>query len=141
MRFLLIAVMIALLPVRAWPGDAMAMHTLAGSAETIEMVAASAHAVRAEGTFYSDSSASPLPCHEAAAATDQASHAASADPCDHTDCAQCTLCTLCQVCHSMILMLGAPPLPLLTLSTKLAHGDQTLLASVPRAPQLKPPIS
>jgi len=141
MRFLLIALMIALLPVRAWPGDAMAMHSLAGTADTIEMVASIAHSVRAEGNFYSDSNASPLPCHEAAAAADPATQATSTDPCDHTDCAQCTLCTLCQVCHSMVLMLGAPPLPLLALSTQLAHGDQTLLASVPRAPQLKPPIS
>jgi len=141
MRFLLIALMIALLPVRAWPGTAMAMQTLNASAETIEIIAVSAYAERAEGTFDSDSTASPLPCHEAAAAADQASHAASAEPCDHTDCAQCTLCTLCQVCHSMVLMLGAPPLPLLALSTQLAHGDQHLLASVPRAPQLKPPIS
>ncbi|MBK9443448.1 MAG: hypothetical protein IPN53_19990 [Comamonadaceae bacterium] len=141
MRYLLIALMIALLPVRAWPGDSMAMHTLARSAQTIEMVAISAHSARAEGTFDSDSSALPLPCHEAAAAVDQASPAASTDPCDHADCAQCTLCTLCQVCHSMVLMLGSPPLPLLALSTPLAHGDQTLLASMSRAPQLKPPIS
>jgi hypothetical protein len=141
MRFLLVALMIALLPVRAWLGDAMAMQTLSGFSETIEIVAISAGNIRAGATFYQDLTALPLPCHATAATPHHASNAATPpEACEHTDCADCHLCPLCQLCHSMVLVLAVAPWPLLALPAQWTHGDQTLFASAPRAPHLKPPI-
>lgn len=139
MRILLVALMIALLPVRAWLGDAMAMQMVTGHSNTIEIVATIPDHIRAGGTFSLNSETVALPCHEADVATGHASHDTTpTEPAAHGDCAQCSTC---QVCHGVALSLATHPLPLLALPTQLMHSGQALFASVPRAPHLKPPIS
>jgi len=139
MRLLLVALMITLLPVRAWLGDAMAMQMVAGHSNTIEIIATDADKKRAGGAFFLNLESPVQPCHDADATMDHASHITTpTDPADHSDCAKCSTC---QVCHSVALSPAAHLLPLLALPTQLAHSSHALFASVPRAPHLKPPIS
>lgn len=148
MRAVFLILMIALLPLRGWLGDAMAMQMVTGHTGTIEIVATHAYPIRAEADFSLNSQASTLPCHDAALDTAHPADpglsatllatTASGDTPAHGDCAQCTTC---QVCHSVALSPGANRLPLLTLPTQAVHSGQTRFVSVPRAPQHKPPIS
>ncbi len=127
-RFVLI-LMLVLLPLRGWVGEAMAMDMLAQSAVAIQNVAATAHHISANGTFDTEMQA---PCHgaspEAAAST-----APGSSPCG--------TCPLCQMCHTV-----AAPAPFTTLPTAwLPHAQPTTgharFASAPAAFALKPPIS
>lgn len=141
MRLLLVALMIALLPVRAWLGDAMAMQMVAGPSATLKMAESSASPVKAGATFSLNSETVPLPCHDATSAVGHASDfptsPTSTDPATHSDCAQCSTC---QVCHSVALSPVINLLPMLAMSTQVVHGGHALFASAPRAPYLKPPI-
>ena len=131
MRAVLLVLMIALLPLRAWLGDSMAMQLDIRPSTTIEIIATSADPVRARATFSLNFDDSPLPCHESASAT-------ANDLIPHGDCADCSLC---QICHSVALTAVISPLPLLALPTQAVQSGQTLFASVPRAPHIKPPIA
>ena len=142
MRLLLVALMIALLPVRAWLGDAMAMQMVAGPSATLQMAESSASHAKAGATFSLNSETVPLPCHDAASAeghwSDFPTSPTSTDPATHSDCAQCSTC---QVCHSVALSPVITLLPMLAMPTQVVHSGHALFASVPRAPYLKPPIS
>ncbi len=123
MRAIFIVLMIALLPLRAWLGDSMAMQVGMKSAYAIEIIATSADSIRAGATFSLNSNTSLLPCHDQTA---------------HGDCADCSTC---QVCHSVALAPVINLFPVLALPTQAVQSGQTLFASVPRAPHLKPPIA
>ncbi len=145
MRAAFLILMIALLPLRGWLGDAMAMQMVTGHSVTTETIATQAGPIRAGATFFLNSATAPLPCHDAESAMGHPSEpgalnttTASSDPASHSDCAQCSTC---QVCHSVALFPVIRPLPLLSLPTQLMHSGHALFASVPRAPHLKPPIS
>lgn len=105
MRHLVLALMILLLPLRGWAGDAMATH-MASEAVTIEAGAA--------GT------------HEMSAPTDCQGHSASkqADSSVPTN-ASGETCQACQACHTVALssstaidsvLFEAPSLPLVTVA-------------------------
>jgi hypothetical protein len=145
MRIVLLILMIALLPLRGWAGDAMAMQQTTKRHHAMEILAASADAVRTEDTFYSYSAGPQLPCHEIASDnglswdSDQHHSAnASGKPAEHEDCNQCNSC---QVCHSVALYPFTSPVPIVALPTPVQSKGLTLFASVPHAPHLKPPIS
>ena len=99
MRTLFLALMIALLPVRGWLGDAMAIEMVRHSMPAAEAVAGVAQA------------ATEAHCHEAGDmamnAMDNASHADHAmgdgGDNDHASHQGCGTCTACQVCHSVAL--------------------------------------
>lgn len=143
MRYLIVTLMMALLPVRAWLGDAMALSMAVGDANAMKIVAASAEPARAGSTFSLKKALTPQPCHEAHGEAHTAiSHLAETTPsADHTAHSDCNQCSTCQICHSVVLSPPAQALPLLALPTQLAHSNHALFASVPRAPHLKPPIS
>ncbi|MGJ7611767.1 MULTISPECIES: hypothetical protein [unclassified Variovorax] len=147
MRTLLLALMIALLPIRGWLGDAMAVEMVKHSLP----VAAAASASTA-------TAATEAHCHEAMQAGDhggmdmQTSAAADMpDPSAHAthdahdsagaDHQGCGTCTACQVCHTVALggmplvdtVHGAPQAP------PAAHASR--FASAEPAQGLKPPIS
>lgn len=148
MRAVFLILMIALLPLRGWLGDAMAMQMVAGHPGTTKTVATHVDPIRVEASFSLKNGASPLPCHDAALAMEHSADpglsaalittAASSDTPSHGDCAQCTTC---QVCHSVALSPAVHLLPLLTLPTQNVHSGQAMFVSVPRAPHHKPPIS
>ena len=139
MRAVLLVLMIALLPLRVWLGNAMAMQNMAGPGNTIENIAVSAYPIRAGTIFYLNSETLAGPCHEAASVAGQASDVTpSTDSAAHSDCTQCSTC---QLCHSVALSSVSRLLPLLALPTQALQSSPTRFASVARAPHLKPPIS
>ena len=128
MRVLLLALMIALLPLRGWVGDAMALD-LAGPHHAAATAAPQA----------------ALPdCHTGHDA--HAAHMAPASPADQaSDSAQadddCGSCSLCQICHSVVLASVLPPLPSLQLGIAAPQAGQPAVASAARKPGDKPPKS
>ena len=137
MRTLFLALLIALLPIRGWLGDAMA----------IEMVRHSLPASAAVAMAASSGDAADAHCHDAmdaADGTDMANHTASHDggPSDNgPDHQGCDTCTACQVCHTVALG-GMPAIDTVHSAPQAppaAHAAR--FASAEPAPGLKPPIS
>ncbi|MCR6476764.1 hypothetical protein NU688_11455 [Variovorax sp. ZS18.2.2] len=138
MRTLLLALMIALLPIRGWLGDAMAVEMVRHSLPAASLVAQEASAA---------SVAVDAHCHEAMDAADSgmdtmAHHHDEGNSSDHgTDHQGCGTCTVCQVCHTVAL--GGTPL------IDIVHGAPQVLptahaarfASAEPVLGLKPPIS
>jgi hypothetical protein len=141
MRTLLLALMIALLPIRGWLGDAMA----------VEMAL---HAMPAAATVSMASAATEAHCQDAMDADDSMgmqmamSGHPTQDPQDHathdgggTDHQGCGTCTACQVCHTVALG-GMPLVDTVRLAPQAppaAHTER--FASAEPAQGLKPPIS
>jgi len=140
MRALIVTLMIVLLPLRAWLGDAMAVQMLAEYPDATQSIAASAYETRPASTFSVNSETLQLPCHEVGPAIQHGPNTlVSTGADDHSDCDY--QCSACQVCHGAALFVATDPLALLAQPTVLVHGTQDLFTSVPRAPHLKPPIS
>jgi hypothetical protein len=138
MRTLLLALMIALLPIRGWLGDAMAVemvrHSLPAAEAAVSMVTAATEAH----------------CHEAMDAgssmdmqMDMADHAGSHDNSSNDGAGHqgCGTCTACQVCHTVAL--GGMPLVDIVHSAPQAPpaAHAARFASAEPAQGLKPPIS
>ncbi|MET3460074.1 hypothetical protein [Variovorax atrisoli] len=144
MRTLLLAIIIVLLPVRGWLGDAMAVemvrHSLPAAMEaaTVASAAAEAH------------------CHEAmdadagggdmAMAMDMSAHGSSHDDggsgtTSHGDHQGCGTCVACQVCHTVAL--GGMPLVAIVHGAPQASppGHAARFVSAEPVQGLKPPIS
>lgn len=120
MRLLILALMLALMPLRVWVGDAMAIASVKQMSHP-GVTAAMADCPGHDGA------------HEAPAAnSDQGMAHASED---------CTSCSSCQICHTVAL--AALP----TMATAAAMPWATPQATLPRytsaerAPGFKPPIS
>ena len=142
MRTLLLALMIVLLPIRGWLGDAMAFemarHSLPAAAAAVSVASSASMATEAH-------------CHEGMAADDDGALTMDMNMADHTGGHDhsdngaghqgCGTCTACQVCHTVALggtplidiVHGAPQAP------PAAHAAR--FASAEPAPGLKPPIS
>jgi len=142
MRTLLLALMIALLPIRGWLGDAMAF----------EMVRHSLPAAAAVSMASSATTASEAHCHEGMVADsgamsmdmsmNMADHTGGHDNSDNGAGHQgCGTCTACQVCHTVAL--GGMPLIDIVHSAPQAPpaAHAARFASAEPAPGLKPPIS
>jgi hypothetical protein len=165
-RYLIFALMIALLPLRGWVGDAMAtqmaVHTLhqagiesssvpsspasqpAPEAIAIKTIAASAGITWATGTSDHHSGANqpaamPPDCQEHAAAmtTDGAStNLASTDASG-----ACPDCAFCQACHTVALTGAEPNLAPSAHPSALPQPTAAQFASAEAALGQKPPIS
>ena len=138
MRTLLLAIMIVLLPIRGWLGDAMAVemvrHSLPAAMEAATMASAAAEAH----------------CHEAMDAAgdmamDMSAHAGHDDDGtgsnNHGDHQGCGTCVACQVCHTVAL--GGMPLVAIVhgapQASPAAHAARFVSAEPVQG--LKPPIS
>jgi len=144
MRRLLFALMIVLLPLRGWVGDAMAMQLLSGTTQapqhTLHSTAHSGATMTAHGAEAHVHPAALLQgdCPGHAAMTQ-----APADPpqqADSGDSGDCGTCVACQICHSVALTpvtlhLGASLLPAGPLPAS-SHA----YFSAERALGFKPPI-
>ena len=134
MRRLAIALMIALLPLRGWVGDAMAMEmaaaTLEQPAQAIESGAVHTH----DSRFAADLDT------QAAMHADCPGHADS-----HAETAQtssnCGSCAACQICHAVALAPSFPHLAPAPLSAERPRTAGPDFASADRAQGIKPPIS
>jgi hypothetical protein len=137
MRTLLLALMIALLPIRGWLGDAMAVEMVRHTLPAASLLAQEASTA---------SAAADAHCHEAMEASDGGmatmAHHDEGSSSDHgTDHQGCGTCTVCQVCHTVALggtplidiVHGAPQAPPAAHAARFASAEPVL--------GLKPPIS
>jgi len=125
MRRWLLILMVALLPLRGWVGDAMAAQMLGQQLAAIESVAESAHRERATGHF--DSKDAAHDCHSAAPVADPAE-------------GSCASCVQCQVCSALVLPSRVGPGAAVE-ARGLPATEGVHFASAPRAPVFKPPIA
>lgn len=123
MRVLLLALMIALLPVRGWVGNAMA----------VDMAAQQAQQAAANAESGIEASAMPEDCPMHA----QASEAETSQ----ADGAHCNGCNTCELCLALASFTwpGLQPAAFTLHAEPLAGG--TLFTSAERASGFKPPIS
>lgn len=138
MRLLLLALMIALLPLRGWVGDVMAMEMPAGLSSATNNIATHVDNTGARGHIHLNSEASHTQCHghDGAAADARADNAES-----HDNPGQCSHCSACQICHTVAVTTAVS----LAVDTALPHllwpASGLQFASAIPAPHLKPPIS
>lgn len=129
MRTLLLALLIVLLPLRGWVGDAMATGVPAPPVHAMQNIASPQDMALASGAFSHKNAGQAAPC---------ADHATAATPGGDTPCKSCPACDICHsVAHAPPVL---PALPVLTAGAPLAPP---LLqpASAERAAGFKPPIS
>jgi hypothetical protein len=150
MRRVFLILMIALLPLRGWMGDAMAMAMTApiapGAMVHVSLqnpVATSsiANYVDLTGAIAQFDIQVAAPAHpDCPGHSTQAS--AAADSNAATDLADCKTCGLCQICHTVALpgnLFGAAPFHI-NPPAPLPLGSARFASALP-APSLKPPIS
>jgi hypothetical protein len=113
MRILLLALMIALLPIRGWAGNAMA----------VQMVATGVN----QGSVHcADTAENQLTDTQSVQAAEQG---------------RCSTCTVCQV-FQLVALAGEAPMPLLhPLQHHIPMPLSTAYTNATAAPGLKPPIS
>ena len=142
MRRWILVLMIALLPVRGWVGDAMASAMVSDRLVATNSIAAHADPMRsAASSDAQDVAPDHADCHGKAAMA--ASSEAPAQPTAATtqDGDACGSCTACQVCHTV-----AMAVPVVTVTPVLPHHatppamGQQFASAVP-ARGFKPPIS
>lgn len=137
MRHLIFALMIALLPLRGWVGDAMATDMASTHARqvAIKTIAESQQGIRAASHFEHNASMQD--------ATQAAPDCAGHDQEDTSSAAigQCESCPACQACHTVALSPAAARLPLVFHAFPLPPAATYLFASADAALGQKPPIS
>lgn len=146
----MLALLMILLPLRGWMGDAMAIEMSVAQLNAPQNIATPPGAARASGLFGMQASGVTTPdCHDTlapgAAPADPSAHASDSGTPPHSadtvDAADCNLCSACQSCH----MVGVPALhhPHLTNTAPSAHASAAhpLFKGVTLDPGLKPPIS
>ncbi|CAM3593776.1 hypothetical protein [Polaromonas hydrogenivorans] len=139
MRALFFVLMITLLLLRGWTGDAMAngmalaslQHPHQPQQSTTKTIASHAHEISAEDHFDHESA---MP-----AAHDCAGHAAD-DAAPAAD-GHCQSCDTCQACHSVALTPAAVGANPVFGSRTRPHTKAARFASAEAAPGQKPPIS
>jgi hypothetical protein len=151
-RHLIFALMIALLPLRGWVGDAMAtqmaVHSLLQTgiesasnqqpheADATETIAAGARNTAAAGSFDHHAAAAqgamPADCLEHGGATDLASKDSGSG---------CPDCAFCQACHTVAMIAAEPNLSPSAPPSALPQPAAARFASAEAAPGQKPPIS
>jgi hypothetical protein len=139
MRHLVLALMIALLPIRGWVGDVMATEMASPRATQLQnatkMVATPAHQAGAEGHFDHVSTDSPA----AQPAPDCHGHGeGTSSPMADT---HGESCTACQACHTVALSSLIPTLHSAMAAPALPHSPAAHFASALAALGQKPPIS
>lgn len=137
MRHLLFAVLIALLPLRGWVGDAMATQMAAGQVQHRQTQAAAQaeHVHEAVDTAHAGhkEAAPEIALHDCTGQADEGS--------SHSADGHCETCAACQACHTVALSLAAPgPMPVFSAPT-LPRPAADPFASADAALRQKPPIS
>ncbi|MGH6638245.1 MAG: hypothetical protein ACREBY_06520 [Polaromonas sp.] len=145
MRFLLFALMIALLPLRGWFGDAMAtemaLAQLQHQQPATKIIANHAHKPGAEAHFDHEPAASKAA--DAVQAV-QVAHDCTGQPAgdaSHAADAHCESCSACQACHTVALSPAAAKLNPVFSALTLPRAAAAQFASAEAALGQKPPIS
>jgi len=134
MRHFVLALMIALLPLRGWVGDAMAMEMASSTINLSASVMASGTG-SATGTLAAADSDT-----ENSVYIECSGHAGSQDS-DPNAAPQCKVCSDCQICHTVALTAVLEPLAPAPQSAGRLPVATPFFASAERAPGFKPPIS
>jgi hypothetical protein len=139
MRLLLLILMIALLPLRGWVGDAMATEMVTAQVQQQQTAAKTpaAHAHEAGVLAHHDTEA--VMADVAQQAADCAGHAFAGD--DHADDTHCSTCSVCQACHTVALSPVAAHMATAFNPRTLPHAVVAQFASAEAALSEKPPIS
>lgn len=139
MRHLFLALLIALLPLRGWIGDAMATQMAAGQLQHHQMQAAPPanhghEAMDAMHAGHQEAAAEmPMAQHDCAGQADEGgNHAADG---------HCETCAACQACHTVALSPTAPGLVAVFSAPTLPRPAADQFASADAALGQKPPIS
>lgn len=128
MRLLVLALMIALLPLRSWAGDVMAVEV---AAQALDGPAPAGLAAMDNCHQDPGQAAGHAMDHGAAPAQTQGEHTS----------ADCGTCTSCQICHSVALTALLPHALAPVLPAAAPRSSQPRYASAAPAPGYKPPIS
>jgi hypothetical protein len=141
MRRIFLILMIALLPLRSWAGDIMAMEMTMQHVIAINFIAISPDNTGASGLFYAHKAASTgaeCPGHTAMGF---APAPAAADPAYTPSDGHCSTCGVCQICHTVALAQATVWLaPAFIAPTLVPIGGTRFTSALP-ALGLKPPIS
>lgn len=147
MRHLLLALLIALLPLRGWAGDAMATQMAAGQIQhsqsqqhgqqhdATKTIAEHQDTALAAAHFDHEEVAEALP----AAEPDCAGHSTGEGT--HSADGHCESCAACQACNTVALSLTGPDLSPVFKSLAPPHPAADHFASADAALHQKPPIS
>ena len=143
MRRFSFVLVIALLLLRGWMGEAMAtgmaLAPLQPLPSATQTVAAHAHAPGAQ-MHVGHEAAEPALFDEAQAVHDCTGGADSEDP-SHAGPAHCDACAACQACHTVALSPLAPSTASISMPPALPRSSATQFASAVAALGQKPPIS
>lgn len=140
MRLLLLALMIALLPLRSWVGDAMAMQMPAGHCLSVKNIAESSASMAAECCLPTISEETDTGCPKPVGAAEAvgAHGPASQAPASHGHCSNSSACL---IYHVVGVVTALPLHASATPSHLVWPADGVPFASISLAPSLKPPIS
>ena len=134
MRHLFLALMIVLLPLRGWAGDAMATQ-MASAAVATKSVAANAHIMGSAATIDTQSQVMP-DCHEAVSGQpDRVKSASHETGNDH-----CGTCLACQACHTVALLPELLEVLAILVSPQLRPARSAFTSAAAALGQ-KPPIA
>ena len=136
MRHFILALMIVLLPLRSWAGDAMAMQMASAAvAIALEPVASHVQKIDPAATIVPQRQAIP-DCHEAASGQLDSGEPTSRE----TGNDHCGTCLACQVCHTVALLPALLEVASVLVSTRL-RPTHTAFTSAAAALGQKPPIA
>lgn len=142
MRHLLLALMIALLPLRGWVGDVMAMELMATTLHhtwsAIDSVAPQEDPTREEAGFHARHGTmthAECPGHVTMAEPDT-----QAGSQHHANATDCSMCAACQICHAIALTPGTWLIEATFLPASQPQASAHRFASAEHAPGFKPPI-
>jgi len=136
MRHFLFALLIALLPLRGWMGDAMATQMAAGQLQHHQQTQAAVqadHVHEAMDTAHADHHTETQALHDC---MDQV-----ADDASHSSDGHCETCAACQACHTVALSPATPDLMPHFSAPTLPRSAADPFASADTALRQKPPIS
>ena len=148
MRHLVFALMILLLPLRSWMGDAMAttmaIDMAVSAANATKTIASSAHKTSPDGHFGHQTLAQSAPDSALQAQPDCAGHAlGEAAPSDKAHDAQsdhCKPCQTCQACHTVALSPALPDTQSFFSAPRMPRAVAAPFTSALTALSQKPPI-
>lgn len=146
MRRFTFVLMITLLLLRGWMGEAMAtgmaLAPLQPAPSATQTIATHAHEISSQAHF-DHATAEPEPFYEAQAVHDCSGGPASEDP-SHAGpahCAACQACQACQACHTVALTPFAASAHAVFSACALPQTKASFFASADTAIGQKPPIS
>lgn len=135
MRRWFFVLLILLLPLRGWVGDAMAVQ-MAVPNQHAPAAGVMQHVDAASDSAHNHSGFSVTP----AAADDCGGHTSALGTGDDMDAAHCEACAMCQTCHTVAVMLLPELLAAAQVSPTSPPTSMHVYSSADRALLLKPPI-